>query len=38
VDRATYDRTVETLRAAVARARLGQRDRLEALRRLSAFG
>jgi hypothetical protein len=38
VDRATYDRTVETLKAAVSRARLGQRDRLEALRRLSAFG
>ncbi len=37
VDRSTYDRTVETLRAAVARARLGQRDRLEALRRLAAF-
>jgi len=37
VDRAIYDRTVETLKAAVSRARLGQRDRLEALRRLSAF-
>jgi hypothetical protein len=37
VDRALYDRTVETLKAAVARARLGQRDRLEALRRLSKF-
>jgi hypothetical protein len=37
VDRDTYDRTIETLKAAVSRARLGQRDRLEALRRLSAF-
>jgi len=36
VDRETYDRTIETLRAAVARARLGQREKLDALRRLAA--
>jgi len=29
-----YDRTVESLRAAVRRARIGERDRLDALRRL----
>ncbi len=37
VDRETYDRTIETLREAVARARVGRRERLEALRRLAAF-
>lgn len=37
VDRETYDRTIETLRAAVTRARLGHRERLDALRRLAAF-
>ena len=35
VDRATYDRTVEALRRAVERARLGQREKLQALRRLA---
>jgi len=35
VDRRTYDRTVEALRRAVERARLGRRETLEALRRLS---
>ncbi len=35
VDRPTYDRTVEALRRAVERARLGRRETLEALRRLS---
>jgi len=35
VDKATYDRTVEALRKAVERARLGRRETLEALRRLS---
>ncbi len=34
VDRITYDRTVTVLEDAVRRARLGHRDRLEALRRL----
>lgn len=34
VDRTTYDRTVAVLEDAVRRARLGQTDRLEALRRL----
>jgi len=36
VDRDTYDRTIEALRAAVERARLGQREKLDALRRLAA--
>jgi hypothetical protein len=36
VDRETYDRTIEALRAAVERARLGQREKLDALRRLAA--
>ena len=35
VDRQTYDRTVEALKRAVERARLGQREKLDALRRLS---
>jgi hypothetical protein len=35
VDRETYDRSIEVLRRAVERARLGQRDRVEALRRLT---
>lgn len=37
VDRETYDRTIEALRAAVTRARLGHRERLDALRRLAVF-
>jgi len=36
VDRRTYDRSIEALRAAVERAKLGQREKLEALRRLVA--
>jgi hypothetical protein len=36
VDRAIYDRSIEALRAAVERAKLGQREKLEALRRLAA--
>ena len=36
VHRETYDRTIEALRAAVERARLGQREKLDALRRLAA--
>jgi hypothetical protein len=35
VDRATYDRNIETLRTAVAQARVGRNERLEALRRLA---
>jgi hypothetical protein len=36
VDRAIYDRSIEALRAAIERAKLGQREKLEALRRLAA--
>ncbi|HIE47328.1 TPA: DUF763 domain-containing protein [Candidatus Bipolaricaulota bacterium] len=39
VDRGTYDRTIQVLRRAVRRARLGRREELAALRRLaSALG
>ncbi|MBI4337971.1 MAG: DUF763 domain-containing protein [Chloroflexi bacterium] len=38
VDRATYDQTVHILSEAVRRARLGQREELDALRRLASFG
>ncbi|MFQ5860664.1 MAG: DUF763 domain-containing protein [Dehalococcoidia bacterium] len=38
VDRRTYDETVAFLSRALARARVGQRDRLEALRRLNGLG
>ena len=34
VDRATYDQTVQTLRTAVDRARMGRTDRIRALKRL----
>lgn len=37
VDRATYDRSVEWLREAVARARIGSYDRLRALERLATW-
>lgn len=37
VDRQTYDRTVQVLRRAIQRARLGERDGLAALRRLASF-
>jgi hypothetical protein len=37
VDRETYDRTIEVLGAAVRRARVGETDRVQALRRLAAF-
>jgi hypothetical protein len=37
VDRETYDRTIETLKRAVDQARLGRRDKLHALRRLSSL-
>ena len=35
VDRATYDGTIESVRRAVAEARLGRNDKVEALRRLA---
>ena len=35
VDRRTYDRSIEVLRTAVSRAKLGRREKLEALRRLA---
>jgi hypothetical protein len=37
VDRATYDRSIEALKEAVNRARLGNREKLEAIRRLTRF-
>ncbi|MFQ5880314.1 MAG: DUF763 domain-containing protein [Dehalococcoidia bacterium] len=37
VDRRTYDQSIEVLRTAVAKAKLGQREKLEALRRLSSL-
>jgi hypothetical protein len=37
VDRATYDRTIELLRGALGRARLGHSERSRALKRLAAF-
>ena len=37
VDRETYDRSIEVLRKALGRAKMGQRDRVEALRRLAAL-
>ncbi len=36
VDRATYDRSIEVLRTAVRRARIGQTEKLQAMRRLAA--
>ena len=38
VDRGTYDRNIVVLSDAVRRARLGQSEKLDALRRLSHFG
>ncbi len=38
VDRATYDRNILVLNEAVRKARLGQNDKLNALRRLSNLG
>jgi hypothetical protein len=35
VDRTTYDQSIEVLREAVNRARIGDRERMEALRRLA---
>jgi len=37
VDRATYDRSIETLRTAIRQAKLGRRDKLEAFKRLSLW-
>jgi len=37
IDRETYDRSIEALRAAVAQAKLGNREKLEAIRRLAAL-
>ena len=37
VDRRTYDHTVQALETAVRRARLGDRERMDALRRLAGF-
>jgi hypothetical protein len=37
VDRALYDRSIRILHEAVARARVGDRERLEALRRLAEW-
>ncbi len=37
VDRETYERSIEVLRRALNRAKLGQRDRMDALRRLAAL-
>ena len=37
VDRSTYDRSIEVLTEAVRRARLGDRERTEALKRLTRF-
>ena len=38
VDRDTYDRNIGVLTDAVRKARLGQNDKLDALRRLSKLG
>jgi hypothetical protein len=38
VDRKTYDRTIEILNCALEKARLGDREKMEAIRRLSRFG
>jgi uncharacterized protein len=37
VDRATYDATIESLRRAVAEARVGRADKVQALKRLAGF-
>jgi hypothetical protein len=37
VDRATYDRTIEVMRRAINSARLGNRERMDAIRRLSRY-
>ena len=37
MDRATYDHSIETLRTAIHRAKLGRRDKIEAFKRLSLW-
>lgn len=37
VDRKNYDRTIEVLRGVIEKAKIGERDRVEALQRLSQF-
>jgi hypothetical protein len=37
VDRATYDATIESLRRAVAEARVGRGEKIQALKRLAGF-
>ncbi len=37
VDRETYDRTIEVMRRAIRTAKVGHRDRMEALKRLARF-
>jgi uncharacterized protein len=38
VDRAVYDQTIDVLRAAVDKAKIGDRDKVDAIRRLTVFG
>ena len=37
VDRSTYDRTIEVMRRAINSARIGNRERMDAIRRLSRY-
>jgi hypothetical protein len=37
VDRHTYDKTIEVLRTAFARAQVGRNEKIEALKRLAVF-
>ncbi len=37
VDRQTYDKTIEVMKKAIERARIGQKDRINAIRRLITF-
>lgn len=37
VDRSTYDQSIDVLREAIAKAKVGERERVDALRRLSAW-
>jgi hypothetical protein len=37
VDRATYDKTIQILESAARRAKVGYKDKLEALRRLASW-
>jgi hypothetical protein len=38
VNKTNYDRTIHILREAVAKAKVGERDRVDALKRLASFG